>query len=91
MGIAIIGRLRGLPQPIGGSDAQLVSFLSTRMSSRYAASDYDSAEARPDKPLVVKCNYEGVNKRITFSSSRTCTFDLLKHRVRALLMFASRH
>ncbi|GJE98059.1 ZZ-type zinc finger-containing protein [Phanerochaete sordida] len=51
------------------------------MSSRYAASDYDSAEARPDKPLVVKCNYEGVNKRITFSSSRTCTFDLLKHRV----------
>ncbi|EKM50674.1 uncharacterized protein PHACADRAFT_178406, partial [Phanerochaete carnosa HHB-10118-sp] len=51
------------------------------MSSRYAASDYDSAETRPDKPLVVKCNYEGLNKRITFSSSRTCTFDLLKHRV----------
>ncbi|KIP04529.1 hypothetical protein PHLGIDRAFT_129451 [Phlebiopsis gigantea 11061_1 CR5-6] len=51
------------------------------MSSRYAASEYDSAESRPDKPLVVKCNYEGVNKRITFSSSRTCTFDLLKHRV----------
>ncbi|KAI0091463.1 hypothetical protein BDY19DRAFT_930605 [Irpex rosettiformis] len=51
------------------------------MSSRYAQSDADWAESRPDKPLVVKCRYEGANKRITFGSSRTCTFDLLRHRV----------
>ncbi|KAI0686673.1 hypothetical protein BC835DRAFT_1379084 [Cytidiella melzeri] len=51
------------------------------MSSRYAQSDFDWAESRPDKPLVVKCNYEGVNKRITFGSSRICTYDLLRHRV----------
>ncbi|KAJ3559617.1 hypothetical protein NM688_g233 [Phlebia brevispora] len=51
------------------------------MSSRYAPSDFDATESRPDKPLIVKCNYENVNKRITFSSSRTCNYDLLKHRV----------
>ncbi|KAI0339660.1 hypothetical protein BDW22DRAFT_1335795 [Trametopsis cervina] len=51
------------------------------MSSRYAQSDYDWAEPRPDKPLIVKCNYEGVNKRITFASSRGCSYDLLRQRV----------
>ncbi|KAI0769252.1 hypothetical protein BC629DRAFT_1595952 [Irpex lacteus] len=51
------------------------------MSSRYAQSDADWAEARPEKPLVVKCRYEGANKRITFGSSRKCTFDLLRSRV----------
>ncbi|KAI0079350.1 hypothetical protein K474DRAFT_1659161 [Panus rudis PR-1116 ss-1] len=52
------------------------------MSPAYEASDYDSwTESRPDKPLVVKCNFDGLVKRITFSSSRTCTFDALKHRI----------
>ncbi|KAL4245861.1 hypothetical protein ABKN59_008801 [Abortiporus biennis] len=51
------------------------------MSSIYNSSESDWTESRPDKPLVVKCNYDGVNKRITFSSSKTCTYDLLKHRV----------
>lgn len=50
--------------------------------SAYSVSDRDSwTEQRPDKPLVVKVHYDGVNKRITFSSSRSCTFDILRHKV----------
>ncbi|KAK7685725.1 hypothetical protein QCA50_011070 [Cerrena zonata] len=50
--------------------------------SAYSVSDRDSwTEHRPDKPLVVKVHYDGVNKRITFSSSRSCTFDLLRHKI----------
>ncbi|CAL1714191.1 unnamed protein product [Somion occarium] len=49
--------------------------------SAYSVSDRDSwTEQRPDKPLVVKVHYDGINKRITFSSSRSCTFDLLRHK-----------
>ena len=78
-----------LTQPNGGRDAQPLSLLPTGMSSGYAASDYDSVESRPDKPLVVKCNYEGISRRITFNSSRTCSFDFLKHRVCTELLLTS--
>ncbi|KAF9006028.1 hypothetical protein BDQ17DRAFT_1277613 [Cyathus striatus] len=37
--------------------------------------------SRPDKPLVVKCAFDRWTKRITFSSARNCTYDLLRHRV----------
>jgi hypothetical protein len=36
---------------------------------------------RPDRPLVVKCTLDGWHKRITFSSARNCTYDLLRHKV----------
>ena len=53
------------------------------MSSVYGASEYEWTERRPDKPLVVKCSLDGtgVNKRITFGSSKTCTYDQLRRKV----------
>ncbi|GBE89623.1 hypothetical protein BKA93DRAFT_759516 [Sparassis latifolia] len=51
------------------------------MSSEYGSSDIDWTETRPDKALVVKCSYEGLNKRITFNSARTCSYDFLRQRV----------
>ncbi|KAJ7091564.1 hypothetical protein B0H15DRAFT_906686 [Mycena belliarum] len=38
-------------------------------------------DRRPDRPLVVKCTFDRWNKRITFSSARNCSYDLLRHRV----------
>ncbi|KXN92381.1 hypothetical protein AN958_06999 [Leucoagaricus sp. SymC.cos] len=35
----------------------------------------------PDRPLVVKCSFNGKHKRITFQSARNCTYDLLRHKV----------
>lgn len=42
---------------------------------------YDSIHARPDKPLVVKCAFDKWTKRVTFSSCRNCSYDLLRARV----------
>jgi hypothetical protein len=36
---------------------------------------------RPDRPLVVKCTFDRWNKKITFSSARNCSYDLLKNKV----------
>ncbi|KIY71922.1 hypothetical protein CYLTODRAFT_418465 [Cylindrobasidium torrendii FP15055 ss-10] len=36
---------------------------------------------RPDRPLVVKCQFDRWNKRITFSSARNCTYILLRHKI----------
>ncbi|KAF7309003.1 hypothetical protein MKEN_01101200 [Mycena kentingensis (nom. inval.)] len=36
---------------------------------------------RPDRPLVVKCSFDGSNKRITFTSAQNCGYDLLRHKV----------
>ncbi|KAH7913852.1 hypothetical protein BJ138DRAFT_1145144 [Hygrophoropsis aurantiaca] len=36
---------------------------------------------RPDRPLVVKCTFDRWNKRITFSSARNCSYDLLRNKV----------
>ncbi|KAI0773292.1 hypothetical protein BD413DRAFT_540851 [Trametes elegans] len=50
--------------------------------SDYGASSYGRSEPRPDKPLVVKCLYEERgNKKISYSSARTCTFDSLRKQV----------
>ncbi|KAJ6581877.1 hypothetical protein B0H19DRAFT_1116820 [Mycena capillaripes] len=38
-------------------------------------------DKRPDRPLVVKCTFDRWNKRITFSSARNCSYDLLRHKV----------
>ncbi|KAJ7509854.1 hypothetical protein B0H11DRAFT_1961269 [Mycena galericulata] len=38
-------------------------------------------DRRPDRPLVVKCTFDRWNKRITFSSARNCSYDLLRHKV----------
>lgn len=37
--------------------------------------------SRPDRPLIVKCTFDRWNKRITFASSRNCTYILLRHKV----------
>ncbi|KAH7920383.1 hypothetical protein BV22DRAFT_1039929 [Leucogyrophana mollusca] len=37
--------------------------------------------SRPDRPLVVKCTFDRWNKRITFSSARNCSYDLLRNKV----------
>ncbi|RXW23967.1 hypothetical protein EST38_g1863 [Candolleomyces aberdarensis] len=36
---------------------------------------------RPDRPLVVKCTFDKSHKKITFSSSQNCSFELLKHKI----------
>ncbi|KAG5636236.1 hypothetical protein H0H81_008717 [Sphagnurus paluster] len=36
---------------------------------------------RPDRPLIVKCSLDTWNKKITFSSARNCTFEVLRHKV----------
>lgn len=35
----------------------------------------------PDKPLVVKCSFNGRHKRITFHSARNCSYEILRHKV----------
>ncbi|GJJ13355.1 hypothetical protein Clacol_007607 [Clathrus columnatus] len=43
-----------------------------------AFSDFEStSSARPDKQLVVKCTFDQRMKRITFASSRNCSYELL--------------
>lgn len=37
--------------------------------------------SRPDKPLLVKCAFDGWNKRISFASARNCSYDLLRERI----------
>lgn len=51
--------------------------------SDYGASisDYDTTEARPDRALVVECKYDEAVRKIRFSSTRTCSFELLRQRV----------
>ncbi|EMD39291.1 hypothetical protein CERSUDRAFT_112939 [Gelatoporia subvermispora B] len=51
------------------------------MPSSIYSQDYAGTDARPDKPLVVKCTYEQQNKRITFSSTRICNYELLRQRI----------
>ncbi|KAF8074927.1 hypothetical protein FPV67DRAFT_1475472 [Lyophyllum atratum] len=36
---------------------------------------------RPDRPLIVKCSLDSWNKKITFSSARNCTYEVLRHKV----------
>ncbi|KAJ2915481.1 hypothetical protein MD484_g4936, partial [Candolleomyces efflorescens] len=36
---------------------------------------------RPDRPLVVRCTFDKAHKKITFSSSQNCSFDLLRHKI----------
>ncbi|OCH91479.1 hypothetical protein OBBRIDRAFT_775021 [Obba rivulosa] len=50
-------------------------------SSVYSAQEHAGTDSRPDKPLVVKCTYERQNKRITFSSTRICRYELLRQRI----------
>ncbi|TFY68824.1 hypothetical protein EVJ58_g786, partial [Rhodofomes roseus] len=51
--------------------------------SDYGASisDYDTTESRPDKALVVECKYDEAVRKIRFSSTRTCSYELLRQRV----------
>ncbi|KAF9454221.1 hypothetical protein P691DRAFT_692748, partial [Macrolepiota fuliginosa MF-IS2] len=35
----------------------------------------------PDRPLLVKCSFNGRHKRISFQSARNCNYDLLRHKV----------
>ncbi|TFK39910.1 hypothetical protein BDQ12DRAFT_649491 [Crucibulum laeve] len=37
--------------------------------------------SRPDRPLVVKCTFDKWQKKITFSSARNCTYNLLRDKV----------
>ncbi|TRM65478.1 hypothetical protein BD626DRAFT_488898 [Schizophyllum amplum] len=38
-------------------------------------------QGRPDKPLVVKCAFDGWHKRISFNSARNCTYHVLRRKV----------
>ncbi|KAJ7017714.1 hypothetical protein C8F04DRAFT_970323 [Mycena alexandri] len=38
-------------------------------------------DGRPDRPLLVKCTFDRWKKRITFTSARNCSYDLLRHKV----------
>ncbi|OBZ73842.1 ZZ-type zinc finger-containing protein P35G2.11c [Grifola frondosa] len=47
--------------------------------SDYGGSSYEVE--RPDKALVVKVTHDGSTKRITFASSRNCSYDVLRQKV----------
>ncbi|OSX64438.1 hypothetical protein POSPLADRAFT_1138078 [Postia placenta MAD-698-R-SB12] len=49
--------------------------------SDYSVSDHNRSETRPDKALVVKCAYDEAVRKITFSSTRTCSYELLRQRI----------
>ncbi|KAI0738590.1 hypothetical protein C8Q80DRAFT_1222448 [Daedaleopsis nitida] len=50
--------------------------------SDYGGSSYGRSEPRPDKQLIVKCTHEEQgSKKITFQSSRICTYDNLRKQV----------
>ena len=52
-------------------------------ASDYGGSSYGRSEPRPDKALVVKCTHEERgSKKITYPSSRLCTYDNLRKQVR---------
>ncbi|KAF9461245.1 hypothetical protein BDZ94DRAFT_1264328 [Collybia nuda] len=44
---------------------------------------------RPDRPLVVKCTLDNWHRRITFSSARNCTYDLLRDKVEQCFALSS--
>lgn len=57
-----------------------------------AFSDYASTTSvRPDRQLVVKCMFDQRMKRITFASSRNCSYDLLRAKVCLGLAQLSQH
>ncbi|THH30104.1 hypothetical protein EUX98_g4071 [Antrodiella citrinella] len=60
------------------------------MSSIYAPSESSWTETRLDRQLVVKCNYDGASKKITFTSSRACTYVILKQRVEQCFQLQTR-
>jgi hypothetical protein len=45
-----------------------------------------STTERPDKPLVVKCEYNTRRQKLIFKSARFCTYDGLKDQVLPLLV-----
>jgi hypothetical protein len=47
-----------------------------------------SSTERPDKPLVVKCEYNTRRQKLIFKSARFCTYDGLKDQVLPLLVVA---
>ena len=69
-----------IPQPrpqLRNVDGESYPFSSLKFHpSRRLSSMYN----RPDRPLIVKCTFDRWNKRITFSSARNCTYDLLRHK-----------
>ena len=46
-----------------------------------------TASTRPDRPLIVKATFDRYNKRITFSSARNCSYDLLRSKVSIFASF----
>ncbi|KAI0730655.1 hypothetical protein C8Q76DRAFT_766314 [Earliella scabrosa] len=58
--------------------------------SDYGGSSYGRSEPRPDKALVVKCTYEDrASKKISYQSSRTCTYDNLRRQVEKCFSLSS--
>lgn len=44
---------------------------------------------RPNRPLVVKCGYEGSFRRVNFPSAQTCRLDSIRQRVSESLSMAT--
>ncbi|PCH36367.1 hypothetical protein WOLCODRAFT_108609 [Wolfiporia cocos MD-104 SS10] len=58
--------------------------------SNYSASAYDpGTDSRPDKALVVKCTYDEAVKRISYSSTRACTFESLRRKIEECFALAA--
>ncbi|RPD59088.1 hypothetical protein L226DRAFT_465506 [Lentinus tigrinus ALCF2SS1-7] len=52
------------------------------VGSDYGGSSYGRSEPRPDKALIVKCTHEERgSKKISYQSSRLCTYDNLRKQV----------
>ncbi|KAI0306089.1 hypothetical protein B0F90DRAFT_1695946 [Multifurca ochricompacta] len=51
------------------------------MSYEPGFSSSSSGSERPDRPLVVKCDYNSQLQKLSFNSARNCTYDGLKEKI----------
>ena len=76
----LLGRVAGV------ADLVTVAVLDRDGNANMSFSDVGSTMSiRPDRPLVVKATFDRYNKRITFSSARNCSYNLLRQKVSSLL------
>lgn len=64
----------------------LALFYGAEMNYESGPSSSSLGAERPDKPLVVKCEYNARQHKLTFKSARFCTYDGLREKVLPLFV-----
>lgn len=69
--------LKGITKPVKRPVVRSITFHS------FASTHFVtlSMANRPDRPLVVKCRFGGARKKISFHSSKNCTYGELRRKV----------